>query len=97
MQSFASPALQQLYGLPLSITAFVVTGYMLCGAAGMVVGGFLAARGERLERTIGACLLGAAVLLFAGRACGLLPGCWRRRWPRWRASAPAWPGRRATC
>jgi predicted MFS family arabinose efflux permease len=41
----------------------VVTGFMLCGAAGMVVGGFLAARSERLERTIGACLLGAAALL----------------------------------
>ena len=64
MQSFAGPALQQLHALPLSVTSFVVTGFMLCGAAGMVVGGFLAARGERLERTIGACLLGAALLLF---------------------------------
>jgi FSR family fosmidomycin resistance protein-like MFS transporter len=64
MQSFAGPALQQLHDLPLSVTSFVVTGFMLCGAAGMVVGGFLAARGERLERTIGACLLGAALLLF---------------------------------
>lgn len=64
MQSFAGPALQKLHDLPLAITSFVVTGFMLCGAAGMVVGGFLAARGERLERTIGACLLGAALLLF---------------------------------
>ncbi len=64
MQSFAGPALQKLHDLPLGITSFVVTGFMLCGAAGMVVGGFLAARGERLERTIGACLLGAALLLF---------------------------------
>ena len=62
IQSFAGPALQKMHGLPLSITSFVVTGFMLCGAAGMVVGGFLAARGQRLERTIGACLLGAAVL-----------------------------------
>lgn len=64
MQSFAGPALQKLHALPLSVTSFVVTGFMLCGAAGMVAGGFLAARGERLERTIGACLLGAALLLF---------------------------------
>ncbi|RYF22095.1 MAG: MFS transporter, partial [Comamonadaceae bacterium] len=42
IQSFASPTLQKMYGLPLSITSMVVTGYMLCGAAGMVVGGFLA-------------------------------------------------------
>ena len=73
MQSFASPALQTMYSLPLSITAFVVTGYMLCGAAGMVMGGFLAAKAERLERTIGACLLGAAVLLCLAGS-GLLPG-----------------------
>lgn len=63
IQSFASPALSRLYGLPLSATAFVVTGYMLCGAAGMVVGGFLVARIERLERTIAAAMALAALLL----------------------------------
>lgn len=73
IQSFASPALQSMYGLPLSITAFVVTGFMLFSAAGMVVGGFLAARAERLERIIGGCLLGAAVLLCLVGS-GLLPG-----------------------
>jgi len=73
VQSFASPALQSMYGLPLSATAFVVTGYMLCGVAGMVAGGFLVAKAERLERTIGACLLGAAVLLCLVGS-GLLPG-----------------------
>ncbi len=73
VQSFAGPALQKLHGLPLTITSFVVTGFMLCGAAGMVVGGFLAARGQRLERTIGACLLGAALLLFLAGLPGL-PG-----------------------
>ena len=73
MQSFASPALQAMYGLPLSITAFVVTGFMLCGAAGMVAGGFLAARAERLERVIGVCMLGAAgALCLVGS--GWLPG-----------------------
>jgi predicted MFS family arabinose efflux permease len=59
--------------LPLSITAFVVTGYMICGAMGMVLGGFLAARSARLERTIGACLLGSALLLCV-TASGVLPG-----------------------
>ncbi|MBL0731164.1 MFS transporter [Piscinibacter sp. HJYY11] len=73
IQSFASPALQKMYDLPLSITAFVVTGYMLCGAAGMVAGGFLANRAERLERIIGFCLMGAALLL-AIVATGALPG-----------------------
>ncbi|MBB6579415.1 MFS family permease [Comamonas odontotermitis] len=73
IQSFASPALQQLYGLPASITAYVVTGYMLFGAAGMVVGGFLVGRVERLEKTISACLLFSGGLL-ALVATGWLPG-----------------------
>lgn len=75
IQSFSSPALQQLYLLPLSLTSLVVTGYMLCGAAGMVLGGFLAAGTQRLERLIGACLLGAAVLLSVVGA-SLVEGHW---------------------
>lgn len=63
IQSFASPALQSLYGLPIAWTSMVVTGYMLCGATGMVVGGFLVGRVARLEKTIALCLSGAAVLL----------------------------------
>ena len=73
IQSFASPALQSMYGLPLSMTAMVVTGYMLFGAAGMLVGGFLVGRVQRLERTISVCLLGSAVLLVVV-AMGFLPG-----------------------
>jgi MFS family permease len=73
VQGFASPALGQLYGLPLVATAFVVTGCMLSGVVGMLLGGFLAARAVRLERTIaGAMLLAAALLLLAGS--GWLPG-----------------------
>ncbi len=72
IQGFASPALVKLYGLPTSVTAFVVTAYMLCGAAGMVVGGFLVARVARLERTIAAAMsLSALMLLLA--ASGSLP------------------------
>ena len=73
IQSFASPALQSMYGLPLNVTAMVVTGYMLFGAAGMVVGGFLVGRIQRLERTISVCLLGSAALLVVV-AMGFLPG-----------------------
>lgn len=73
IQSFASPALHTLYGLPLAWTALLVTGFMLCGAAGMVAGGFLVGRAERLERLIGACLLGSAALL-ALVGSGWLPG-----------------------
>ena len=73
IQSFASPALQSMYGLPLSLTAMVVTGYMLCGAAGMVVGGFLVGRVVRLEKIISVCLLASAALLVLV-GTGWLPG-----------------------
>ena len=73
VQSFASPALQQLYGLREAHTAFVVTGFMLCGAVGMVGGGFLAQRTQRLEKIIATFLLLAAACL-ALVATGWLPG-----------------------
>jgi predicted MFS family arabinose efflux permease len=72
IQSFAGPALARMYALPLSATAFVVTGYMLCGALGMVVGGFVVAREQRLERTIAAAMAGAGALLLLV-ASGALP------------------------
>ncbi|MDP1900455.1 MAG: MFS transporter [Rubrivivax sp.] len=72
IQGFAGPALARMYGLPLSATAFVVTGYMLCGAAGMLVGGFVTARVAALERTIGLAMATSAALLLLV-ATGLLP------------------------
>jgi predicted MFS family arabinose efflux permease len=73
IQSFASPALQQLVGLPLSVTSLVVTGYMLFGAVGIVIGGFLAAQSDRLEKIIAICLLmSAALLVLVGT--GVVPG-----------------------
>jgi MFS transporter, FSR family, fosmidomycin resistance protein len=72
IQSFAAPALNQLYGLPLAATAYVVTGYMLCGAAGMVIGGFVTSRVTRLERVIGVCMAIAALML-AAVGTGALP------------------------
>ncbi|MBF5005129.1 MFS transporter [Diaphorobacter caeni] len=73
IQSFASPALHRMYGTPLSVTAMVVTGYMLCGAIGMVIGGFLVSRVERLEKVISMCLIASAVLL-ALVGFGVFPG-----------------------
>jgi MFS transporter, FSR family, fosmidomycin resistance protein len=72
IQSFASPALARMHGLPLSATAFVVTGYLLCGALGTVAGGFLVGRVQSLERTIGVAMAAAAAML-ALVASGVLP------------------------
>ena len=73
IQNFASPSLRAVYGLPLSVTALIVTGYMLCGAVGMLIGGFLVGRVQRLEKVISICMLGSAVLL-ALVGTGWLPG-----------------------
>ena len=73
IQSFAGPALHQLTGLPLTMTSLVVSGYMLFGAVGIVIGGFWVARSDRLEKIISACLLAAAGLLVVVGS-GLLPG-----------------------
>ena len=70
--SFAGPALARMHAVPLSATAFVVTGYMLCAAAGMVAGGFLLARSQHLERSIALAMTGAALLLGVV-AAGVLP------------------------
>lgn len=64
IQTFSGPALQALYGLPLTVSATVVTGFTLLGAGGMVLGGFLSARVDRLELTIGVAMsLSAALML----------------------------------
>ena len=73
IQNYASTSLHLMYGMPITQTALVVTGFMLCGAVGMVGGGFLAQRVQRLERTIAVfLLLTAACLALVGT--GWLPG-----------------------
>jgi MFS family permease len=72
IQSFAGPALAKMYALPIATTAYVVTGYMIAGALGMVAGGFLTHRGLRLEQVIGLCLAASACLM-ALVGSGVLP------------------------
>jgi MFS family permease len=66
-----------------SATAFVVTAYMLCGAAGMVAGGFMVARDARLETTIAAAMAAAALLLL------VVASGWLSPWPAAAAAALA--------
>ena len=54
VQTFAPAAAQQLHGVPVGITAMCITIYMVCSAAGMMAGGFMAADPARCERIIAA-------------------------------------------
>jgi MFS transporter, FSR family, fosmidomycin resistance protein len=86
IQSFASPALSHIYGLPVSTTALVVTAYMVCGAVGMVAGGWLMGRVQRLEVIITWALLLAAALL------ALVATGWLHGWGALAATALAGVG-----
>ena len=71
-QNFSAPLLNNLYGLSLAAGASALTVYLLCGAFGVFVGGFLAARGEGHDRRI-ALILTTAALLAVLLASGVLP------------------------
>ena len=72
LQNFAPVLLQQVYGLSLPAAASSLTAYMLGSAAGMLTGGFLAARNAH-DRVIALALTAAAgvALLLAS---GTIPG-----------------------
>jgi MFS family permease len=52
VQSFSATSLRELYGVSLAAATTAYTAYMLASAAGMIWGGFLAAKTTRHERTI---------------------------------------------
>lgn len=62
VQAFAPEAARQLHTVPLPLVAMSLTIYMVCGAGGMVLGGFLAADSARCERVVGAGFGVAAVV-----------------------------------
>lgn len=67
VQSFAPEAARQLHAVPVQIAAVCLTVYMVCSAAGMVAGGFLAADPARCERIVAAGFgIGAAIALTVG-------------------------------
>ncbi|HJV88358.1 MAG TPA: MFS transporter [Noviherbaspirillum sp.] len=72
IQSFSSSSLRALYGMSLASATAGYTAYMLASAAGMVWGGFLAAKTMRHERTI-AFAFTAAGLFALVVAAGVVP------------------------
>ncbi|MBI5070915.1 MAG: MFS transporter [Deltaproteobacteria bacterium] len=72
VQSFGSPVLQQVYGLSLESGASALTVYLLGGAAGVAVGGWMATRFPAHERVV-AVVLGLAALSAVALASGAFP------------------------
>jgi len=72
IQNYSPSVLNQLYGLSLAVGASALTGYLLGGAVGIVVGGFLAAKKQAHERIIALVLASAAGLSLL-LASGVLP------------------------
>ena len=96
IQSFSVSILKAMHGISFEAATLTLTAYMLCGAVGMFVGGFVAARAANSDRVVAICHDGAARCCWpcAPRA-GLAPPA-----PWWYWPLPALPwasaGRRAT-
>jgi MFS family permease len=71
LQSYAPAILGNVYGLPLALATAGLTAYLLGSAAGMVTGGFIAARRSDSDRVI-AVALGVAALMAILLASGVL-------------------------
>jgi FSR family fosmidomycin resistance protein-like MFS transporter len=53
VQTFAPQAARELHDVPAKLVAICLTVYMVCSAAGMLAGGFLAKDPQRAERIVG--------------------------------------------
>ncbi|WP_366913045.1 MFS transporter [Rhodoferax sp.] len=63
IQSFSVSILKAMHGISFESATFTVTAYMLCGALGMFVGGFVAATSRHSDRVVALSMAAAAVLL----------------------------------
>ena len=68
VQSFAPSILNRLHGVSMASATMTVSAYMLCGAVGMFVGGFVSAMGQQnarfsSDRVVAVCMSAGAVLL----------------------------------
>jgi MFS transporter, FSR family, fosmidomycin resistance protein len=67
VQSYSVSILQALHGVSFEAATLTLSSYMLCGAVGMFVGGFVAVRSEHSDRVVAwAMAVGAALLALCG-------------------------------
>jgi MFS family permease len=63
VQSFSVSILKAMHGISFESATYTLTAYMLCGAVGMFVGGFVAAKSRHSDRVVAWSMSSAAVLL----------------------------------
>jgi FSR family fosmidomycin resistance protein-like MFS transporter len=63
VQSFSVSILKAMHGISFETATFTLTAYMLCGALGMFVGGFVAAYSRHSDKVVALSMAAAAVLL----------------------------------
>jgi predicted MFS family arabinose efflux permease len=67
VQSFSVPILKALHNISFEMATLTLTAYLLCGALGILVGGFIASsqtrRGVSSDKAIMICYLAGAILL----------------------------------
>lgn len=63
VQSFSVSILKAMHGISFESATLTLTAYMLCGALGMLVGGFVAAKSRHSDRVVALSMSTAAVLL----------------------------------
>ena len=73
VQSFSASILKAVHGVSIEAATLTLTAYMLCGAAGMLAGGFVAGRAAHSDRVVAIAMTVAAVCL-ALCSTGLLGG-----------------------
>ena len=73
VQSFSASILKAVHGVSIEAATLTLTAYMLCGAAGMLAGGFIAGRAASSDRVVAGAMTVAALCL-ALCSTGLLGG-----------------------
>ncbi len=63
VQSFSVSILKAMHGVSFEAATLTLTAYMLCGAVGIFVGGFIAVRSAKSDRVVALSMGAAAVLL----------------------------------
>jgi MFS family permease len=63
VQSFSVSILKAMHGISFESATLTLTAYMLCGALGMFVGGFVAAKSRHSDRVVALAMSAGAVLL----------------------------------